>query len=82
MIFINKQLNADAQENAVSTEEISVPTATTKAPEPVSTVGEIQTAHDDFDWSIDKRNVSHYAETERVKYDKVYDNTFVQISDG
>ncbi|MGQ7370472.1 S1 RNA-binding domain-containing protein, partial [Streptococcus suis] len=29
-----------------------------------------------------KRNVSHYAETERVKYDKVYDNTFVQISDG
>ncbi|MFT2603872.1 hypothetical protein ACMWQW_28775, partial [Escherichia coli] len=31
---------------------------------------------------IDKRNVSHYAETERVKYDKVYDNTFVQIGDG
>ncbi|MFZ8425953.1 hypothetical protein ACO1MX_14680, partial [Staphylococcus aureus] len=68
----------DAQENAVSTEEISVPTATTKAPEPAV----IETAHDDFDWSIDKRNVSHYAETERVKYDKVYDNTFVQISDG
>jgi small subunit ribosomal protein S1 len=78
MNFINKQLNADAQENAASTEEVSVPTATTKAPEPAV----IETAHDDFDWSIDKRNVSHYAETERVKYDKVYDNTFVQISDG
>ena len=78
MQFINKQLNADAQENAASTEEVSVPTAITKAPEPAV----IETAHDDFDWSIDKRNVSHYAETERVKYDKVYDNTFVQISDG
>lgn len=78
MQFINKQLNADAQENAASTEEVSVPTAITKAPEPAV----IETAHDDFDWSIDKRNVSHYAETERVKYDKVYDNTFVQNSDG
>jgi small subunit ribosomal protein S1 len=39
-------------------------------------------AHDDFDWSIDKRNVSHYAESDRVKYDKVYDQTFVQIEDG
>jgi small subunit ribosomal protein S1 len=26
--------------------------------------------------------VSHYAETERMKYDKVYDDTFVQIEDG
>jgi small subunit ribosomal protein S1 len=78
MQIINKQLNADAQENAASLEEVSVPTATTKAPE----VAVIETAHDDFDWSIDKRNVSHYAETERVKYDKVYDNTFVQINDG
>jgi small subunit ribosomal protein S1 len=26
--------------------------------------------------------VSHYAEAERVKYDKVYDDTFVQINDG
>ncbi|MEN9697346.1 MAG: hypothetical protein RLZ56_767, partial [Bacteroidota bacterium] len=32
--------------------------------------------------SVDKRNVSHYAEAERVKYDKVYDDTFVQINDG
>ncbi len=49
--FIVKQLNADAQEStAAGTAEV---TATTKAPEPV-----IATAHDDFDWSIDKRNVS------------------------
>ena len=40
------------------------------------------TAHDDFDWSIDKRNVSSYTKEERLKYDSVYDNTFVAITDG
>jgi small subunit ribosomal protein S1 len=75
MKFFIKNLNADAQEfdGATAVEA----TATPKAPETI-----IQTAHDDFDWSVDKRNVSHYAETERLKYDKVYDSTFVQISDG
>jgi len=42
----------------------------------------IATAHDDFDWSVDKRNVSLYAKEEKVKYDKVYEDTFVQIEDG
>ncbi len=79
MKFINKQLNADAQELA-STEMVEeVAAATTTTPEAVPV---IVTAHDDFDWSIDKRNVSHYSENDRVKYDKVYDNTFVQIEDG
>ncbi|TAF54355.1 MAG: 30S ribosomal protein S1 [Sphingobacteriia bacterium] len=79
MNLFYKQLNADAQENAAAAEPAAEqPTATTKAPEPVV----VETAHDDFDWSIDKRNVSHYAETERMKYDKVYDNTFIQINDG
>ncbi len=50
-----------------------------KVEEPVK---ETVAAHDDFDWSIDKRNVSHYNEEERMKYDKVYDGTFVQIDDG
>ena len=74
MKFFIKNLNADAQEfdGATAVEA----TATPKAPE------QIVTAHDDFDWSVDKRNVSHYAEAERLKYDKVYDNTFVQIADG
>lgn len=76
MKLFSKTLNADAQEfdGATAIEA----TATTKAPEVVV----VETAHDDFDWSVDKRNVSHYAEAERVKYDKVYDETFVQISDG
>ena len=68
-----KTLNADAQELAGG--DTTNAAATKTAPE-------VQTAHDDFDWSVDKRNVSHYAEAERVKYDKVYDNTFVQINDG
>ncbi len=42
----------------------------------------IATAHDDFDWSVDKRNVSLYATEEKVKYDKVYEDTFIQIEDG
>ena len=52
------------------------PTATTKAPV------HVQTAHDDFDWSIDKRNVAVYTKEEKSKYDKVYEDTFVAITDG
>jgi small subunit ribosomal protein S1 len=76
MKLFSKNLNAEAQEfdGATAVEE----TAITKAPE----VLVVETAHDDFDWSVDKRNVSSYAEAERVKYDKVYDDTFVQINDG
>ncbi|MBN8836023.1 MAG: 30S ribosomal protein S1 [Sphingobacteriia bacterium] len=74
MIFILKQLNADAQENSAAAET----TATTNAPE----VAVVETAHDDFDWSVDKRNVSHYNADEKAKYDKVYENTFVTIEDG
>lgn len=66
--------NAETQEASAAAET----TATTNAP-----VAEaVQTAHDDFDWSIDKRNVSHYAKDERERYDNVYDKTFVQIDDG
>lgn len=42
----------------------------------------IATAHDDFDWSIDKRNVSVYSNNDREKYDKVYEETFKTITDG
>ncbi len=42
----------------------------------------LSTAHDDFDWSIDKRNVTVYNNSEREMYDEVYDKTFKQINDG
>ncbi len=70
--------NAEAQEPTAVAAEV---TATTN--EPAQTVVEQpQTAHDDFDWSIDKRNVAAYKKDEKEKYDKVYENTFVTITDG
>jgi small subunit ribosomal protein S1 len=41
-----------------------------------------QTPHDDFDWTVDKRNVTSYTKEEKDKYDHVYENTFKQINDG
>ena len=91
---INKQLNAEDQEPKAA--DATEATATTNAPEataaPEATetaVAEkpkaepkIETAHDDFDWSRDKRNVSAYSKEDKEKYDSVYDNTFKQINDG
>ena len=48
-------------------------------PQPVE---EKLAAHDDFDWSVDKRNVTRYDDEEKHKYDKVYENTFVTIEDN
>ena len=89
--------NAEGQENAPATEQpvAEASTATTNAPaasaeqtpavdqgiaqEPVA---ETIAAHDDFDWSIDKRNVAAYSQEEKEKYDKVYEKTFVTINDN
>ncbi|HMK20610.1 MAG TPA: 30S ribosomal protein S1 [Chitinophagaceae bacterium] len=72
-----KQLNADAQESAGG-ESTEATTATTTAPVEAAP----PSAHDDFDWSVDKRNVTSYTKEEKEKYEKVYDDTFVQITDG
>ena len=72
--------NAEGQEPAADTATATATTNATAAngkpahPAP--------TAHDDFDWTIDKRNVAAYTKEEKVKYDHVYDNTFVTITDG
>ncbi|HTM91739.1 MAG TPA: 30S ribosomal protein S1 [Flavisolibacter sp.] len=85
--------NAEGQESAPAAENQAseATTATTNAPaaenvesnvkieEPVQ---ETPAAHDDFDWSIDKRNVASYTKEEKEKYDKVYEGTFVQLNDG
>ncbi len=55
--------------------EAAAPTAKTEVPEPV-------TAHDDFDWSVDKRNISAYSKEEKEKYDRVYESTFITLNDG
>lgn len=66
--------NAEGQEHA----QVAA-TATTN--EPAATVA-TATAHDDFDWSVDKRNVAVYPKEEREKYDAVYESTFKQVNDG
>jgi small subunit ribosomal protein S1 len=71
-----KQLNADAQEGSAA--EAVETAATTNVPE----VSAVVTAHDDFDWNVDRRNVVSYSAAEKAKYDDVYDNTFKQINDG
>ena len=61
--------------------------STTAASEPQPSDAEVHeealaSAHDDFDWSVDKRNVTSYNKDERKKYDEVYDKTFKQINDN
>jgi len=80
-----KQLNADAQESADGDGQATA--ATTNSPVEATSVAEIPqggapSPHDDFDWSVDKRNVTSYTKEEKEKYEKVYDNTFVTITDG
>jgi small subunit ribosomal protein S1 len=88
--------NAEGQENVPAAEQATEnSTATTNAPaaeapvtEPKNEVKieepveETVAAHDDFDWTIDKRNVASYTKEEKEKYDSVYENTFVQLNDG
>ncbi len=38
--------------------------------------------HDDFDWSVDKRNVSTYNKKDRETYDKLYEETFKAVNDN
>lgn len=70
---IINNVNADLQEHAQAS------TATTKKPAQFTP---FDTPHDDFDWTIDKHNVSSYTKVEKEKYDKVYENTFKAINDG
>jgi small subunit ribosomal protein S1 len=71
--------NADGQEVA----ELDAPTATTNEPaQDARPERAPETAHDDFDWSVDKRNVTSYTKEEKEKYDVAYDSTFKQINDN
>jgi small subunit ribosomal protein S1 len=69
--------NAESQESAVLDEA----TATTNQPVKEK-APKMETAHDDFDWSIDKRNVASYTNEEKKKYDSVYEGTFKAVTDG
>jgi small subunit ribosomal protein S1 len=89
--LIIKHLNADERESASSAPQADdAAAATTTTPvaavsdEPQAAVQEQipESAHDDFDWSVDKRNITAYGDDEKKKYDEVYEKTFVTINDG
>src|ERR1044071_1691750 len=69
--------NAESQESAVLDETTATTNPPVKEKAPV-----VETAHDDFDWSIDKRNVAAYSDEEKKKYDTVYEGTFKAVTDG
>ncbi|MFN9109831.1 MAG: S1 RNA-binding domain-containing protein, partial [Bacteroidota bacterium] len=74
----NQIVNSNAeQQELAATQEVEATTASTNVP-----VEAPATAHDDFDWSVDKRNVVIYTAEEKSKYDSVYDGTFKQVNDG
>ena len=78
-----QNLDADAAHDAAqpASDEAPAEKAHTRAPrhyysEPSTT------SHDDFDWSVDKRNVASYKEDDRVKYDTLYGSTFKSIAES
>jgi small subunit ribosomal protein S1 len=82
-----EETTAQVEETTVQVEETTAPVVEATTPvvdvEIKAPVEEtVATAHDDFDWSVDKRNVTSYTADEKAKYDTVYDNTFKQIADG
>lgn len=64
------------------TETTDNQTLTSVAEEATTNAAKAANAHDDFDWSADKRNVRQYAEADRKKYESSYENSFVTISDN
>jgi small subunit ribosomal protein S1 len=74
--------NADVQESSAPTAVGEETTATTNQPAVAEKPEFKQTAHDDFDWTIDKRNVAAYTKEEKLKYDEVYEGTFKAVTDG
>jgi small subunit ribosomal protein S1 len=74
----NNIVNSNAEQQEIAaTPEVAESAASKNVP-----VEAPATAHDDFDWSVDKRNVTHYSADEKAKYDAVYDGTFKQVNDG
>ncbi|SFV34168.1 small subunit ribosomal protein S1 [Thermoflavifilum thermophilum] len=68
-----QQSMSSSQENAAQPQEQSVSVSATQAE---------SSAHDDFDWSIDKKHVSTYSPEEWERYEKTYEKTFRNIEEN
>lgn len=68
--------------SAENTEVVAAPDESQKPEnEDQATQNKTETAHDDFDWSVDKRNVSAYSQEEKERYEDIYDKTFKDIEE-
>ncbi|MBS1587223.1 MAG: 30S ribosomal protein S1 [Bacteroidetes bacterium] len=74
------------EENQNQLETAGIPQESEKSVQTTATSSQndfaAQTAHDDFDWSVDKRNVASYSKEKRVELDQVYDSTFKSIAES
>ena len=59
---INKQLNAEEQEPKAAENAEATASTNELVQETTTTEATPETAHDDFDWSRDKRNFSAYSQ--------------------
>lgn len=77
----NQELNTEATEQQSEETVQAAPATATRAPrryyEEAST-----TSHDDFDWSVDKRNVASYKPDVRESMDTLYGSTFKSIAES
>jgi small subunit ribosomal protein S1 len=73
---------SNTQNQMPETEEQNQDVQTAEAPAMKNEVKLESTSHDDFDWSVDKRNVASYSKDKREELEKVYDTTFRQVSDS
>lgn len=81
---------AAPSETAVEAEPATEATAETAAPAPAEEPAPkrkyyeelAQTSHDDFDWSVDKRNVAAYKEETKQQMEQLYDSTFKSIAES
>jgi small subunit ribosomal protein S1 len=65
------------------TQELPVtPTAETPQPEKKAVHVPAPTAHDDFDWTVDKRNVVRYDKAQHDEYDVLYGSTLRTLEDN
>ncbi|MBK6820974.1 MAG: 30S ribosomal protein S1 [Bacteroidetes bacterium] len=75
-------------DQAASNEELAPVVETPKAEKKAKTTSTEKPAfadmgvHDDFDWSVDKRNVAIYNKNDRETYDKLYEETFKAVNDN
>jgi small subunit ribosomal protein S1 len=65
-----QNLSADSQNN--ESKENLVETATV----------EIETAHDDFDWTVGKRSQTFYSKDEIARYEELYEKTLKTLNDN